>query len=272
MRCIVLLLYLCLVGLSPATSLQPVIAMTRHRNSPAHRAVHKAMKARKVLGTKLMEDLTRMQEMEDTLLESTLRAYIERKKASQVKSDAARRRKFRPRKSWASFQSNLTDRQFRRYFRMPRECFDLLCEKIEANVGEREFKSENYLHLFRGGYKDNDLRTTNIMRAHEATTGGFISGEVKLALTLRLLAGGSYLDLALLFETGQHYAYEIFHHVIKNWICDDRLVKINGLDYVANMDAMKAVALEFARASGGVINGCIGAIDGWVVKMKRPIS
>ena len=58
--------------------------------------------------------------------------------------------------------------------------------------------------------------------------------------------------------------------MIKNWICDDRLVKINGLDYVANMDAMKAVALEFARASGGVINGCIGAIDGWVVKMKRP--
>ena len=244
--------------------------MTRHRNSPAHRSVHKAMKARKVPGTKLMEELTQLQEMEDCLLEKTLHAYVERKKVSKAKSDAARRRKFRPRKSWATFQSNLTDRQFRRYFRMPRECFDLLCEKIEAIVGEREFKSENYLQLLREGYKDNDLRTTNIMLAHEKTTGGFISGEVKLALTLRLLAGGSYLDLALLFETGQHYAYEIFHDVIKNWICNDRLVKINGLDYVADTDAMKKVALDFARASGGVINGCIGAIDGWVVKIKRP--
>ena len=147
------------------------------------------MKARKVLGTKLMEELTLLQEMEDALLESTLQAYIERKKASRLNAENARRRKFRPRKSWVSFESNLTDRQFRRYFRMPRECFDLLCEKIEANVGESEFKSEQYLSLLRRGYEGN---VRNIMRAHETTTGGFISGEVKLALTLRLLAGGSY--------------------------------------------------------------------------------
>jgi hypothetical protein len=33
---------------------------------------------------------------------------------------------------------------------------------------------------------------------------------------------------------------------------------------------MKAVAGQFARASNGLFSGCIGALDGWVVKNKRP--
>ena len=101
-------------------------------------------------------------------------------------------------------------------------------------------------------------------------TGGLISGEIKMALTLRILAGGSYLDLSLLFEIGSSYAYQILHEVVKNWILDDRLVKINGLDYVSDETMMEAVALQFAQRSSGVINGCIGALDGWIVKTKRP--
>jgi hypothetical protein len=33
---------------------------------------------------------------------------------------------------------------------------------------------------------------------------------------------------------------------------------------------MNEVAMSFSHASNGVINGCIGAIDGWVVKIKKP--
>ena len=33
---------------------------------------------------------------------------------------------------------------------------------------------------------------------------------------------------------------------------------------------MKLVALQFLAASNGVINGCISAIDGWVVKKQKP--
>ena len=81
---------------------------------------------------------------------------------------------------------------------------------------------------------------------------------------------GSYLDLSLLFEIGSTYAYQILHEVVNNQILDDRLVKINGLDYVSDENMMKEVALEFAVKSNGIINGCIGAIDGWIVKIKRP--
>ena len=46
---------------------------------------------------------------------------------------------------------------------------------------------------------------------------GFVSGEVKLALTLRLLlTGGTYMDLALLYEVGMTYAYKILHGVVCN--------------------------------------------------------
>ena len=129
----------------------------------------------------------------------------------------------------------MTDRQFRRYFRMERGCFDYLCERIIDNVGEHDFKSENYLRNFKNG----DATEANILHAHEHTTGGFVSGEVKLALTLRLLAGGSYMDLALLFDVSFSTAYEIFHKVIKEWILDDRLVKINGVDYCEDDERME---------------------------------
>ena len=33
---------------------------------------------------------------------------------------------------------------------------------------------------------------------------------------------------------------------------------------------MAKVADEFAKRSNYVINGCIGAIDGWIVKIRKP--
>lgn len=61
------------------------------------------------------------------------------------------------------------------------------------------------LYEMKQGYNVGDQQT--ILHAHEHTTGGFVSGEVKLALTLRLLAGGPYMDLALLFDVGFSTAY-----------------------------------------------------------------
>ncbi len=101
------------------------------------------------------------------------------------------------------------------------ECFDLLCDRIKANVGEHIFKSESYLHdLYRGRlvpHPDDAKYVHGLMTlalAARAMHGDFILGEVKISLTLRLLAGGSYLDLALIFETNPLYAVFIFHEVI----------------------------------------------------------
>ncbi len=245
--------------------------MTRHRSNPREKDRNKRLKRVKRDLTKILLAMEELNELEDNHLAQILMKWHDLK---EKKRAAAQNRTCRQRKSWAAFQNRLTDRQFRRYFRMERECFEYLCERIIENVGEREFKSENYLHDLKKGdanvIDSDNLRHTNILHAHENSTGGFVSGEVKLALTLRLMAGGSYLDLALLFDVGFSTAYEIFHKVIKDWILDDRLVKINGIDYCEDEERMSKVALDFSIASKRVINGCIGAIDGWIVKIRMP--
>jgi len=236
-------------------------------NQASRAKPHKHSKSRRMskFASFVLTEMMHM-EMELDILKISVSIFVDNDKISQQRKNAAKERKFRQRKSWAAFQSNLTDRQFRRYFRMSKECFDLLCDRIKSNVGEREFKSEVYLKQL----LDSDLKSNNILKAHKETTGGFISGEIKLALILRLLAGGCYLDLALLFEMGFTYSYVVFHNVIGNWILDDRFVKIDGAEYCSDVEWISSVALDFSRGSKGVINGCIGALDGWIVKIIKP--
>ena len=69
------------------------------------------------------------------------------------------------------------------------------------NTGKRAFKSEAYIAAFLEKPSDKFSERCNIMYAAQAaTSGGYISGEIKLAITLRLLAGGDALDLADLFD------------------------------------------------------------------------
>ena len=78
---------------------------------------------------------------EDDLGELVLRKYIANYigayKVSITRKKVSHKRRWRQRKSWQEFSASLT--------RMPHECFDLLCTKIESNVGEGIFKSKAYL-------------------------------------------------------------------------------------------------------------------------------
>ena len=102
-----------------------------------------------------------------------------------------------------------------------------------------------------------ETKQNKMNKAHVQSTGGFVSGEVKLALTLRLLAGGTYMDLALLYKVGMTYAYEILNDAVCNWINDDRLVNINAEDYLNNDKRMAKVANDYAIGSKGFIKGAI---------------
>ena len=95
------------------------------------------------------------------------------------------------RKTFSKFASRLTGRQFRRYFRMSKVCFQLLADEIEDIIGPDNFKSERYLNNAIQGHGDG---SRNIIVAHQQSTGGMLSGEMKLALSLRVLGGGTYMD------------------------------------------------------------------------------
>ena len=63
-----------------------------------------------------------------------------------------------------------------------------MCNKIIARVGEWSFKSNLYINTFlrhKDPIYDNNVHTTR----------GYISGEVKVGINLRLLSGVTVLDL-----------------------------------------------------------------------------
>ena len=86
-------------------------------------------------------------------------------------------------------------------------------------------------------------------KAHAESTGEFISGEIKLALTLRLLAGGSYFDLSLLLEVEFIYLYGIFHHIISQLINNNNLTNISRDNYLQEAEQMAAVTAAFCQKS-----------------------
>ena len=120
-------------------------------------------------------------------------------------SNSCKNRNVITRLSWRSFCSSTHDKQFRRMFRMNKTCFDELCASIVNAVGDSSFKSEEFL----------ESHQHQVSGAHNISSGGSISGEVKLALTLCILSGASYLDLEKIFHLSFRGAYRIFNHVLK---------------------------------------------------------
>ena len=95
---------------------------------------------------------------------------------------------------------------------------------IICNVGEKEFKSESYIDAFLEG-------TNSMYDANCKTTGGYICGEVKLAVTLRLLAGGDALDLGVIFDIGSNYCNTIMFDVLRNWIILYDIGQMNMMNF-----------------------------------------
>ena len=150
--------------------------MTRHRNSPAAKAqarVHKRAKTimQAMLSMKCLTDIVSLQDLDDSALDDALLGYMEKLRVSSEHRARAEKRIFRQRRRWSEFAARLTDRQFRRYFRMSRECFFLLCRRIEENVGEKAFKSEVFLDNLKYTKNPDLVRMANFMRAHNSPSG-----------------------------------------------------------------------------------------------------
>ena len=57
--------------------------------------------------------------------------------------------------------------------------------------------------------------------------------------------------------------------VLMCWIIRPNIGKIDIIKYLENKEAMDCVSNGFAKRSNGVLTGAIGAIDGWLVKIRR---
>eukprot|EP00804_Cyclotella_cryptica_P005025 CCRYP_020357-RA/>CCRYP_020357-RA protein AED:0.12 eAED:0.12 QI:0/0/0/1/1/1/2/0/362 len=128
-----------------------------------------------------------------------------------------------------------------------------LSSKICSAVGEKEFRLEN------------------------KCPPNKVCGQVRLAIGLWLLFGGSYLDLV-----GRSYGLKsmssintYFESTI-NWINKTFDFESVGLlqrfknGDLAALAKLKEISSDFAVDSDMVFNGCIGAIDGLAVRIKCP--
>ena len=161
------------------------------------------------------------------------------------------------RKTFSEITSKLTEQHFRRMFRLPRASFYNLCTKIENNIGDQLFKSER------------KVRPTK--QTQEATNfrGGEISGELRIAIYLRMMAGASYLDIFMIYDVHNGRIYNSFEKVV-GWMNDT--FSYPFVKALRNEDHrfFEELSEAFSGDSGGVYTGCIGAIDGLALRIKRP--
>jgi hypothetical protein len=138
---------------------------------------------------------------------------------------------------------NLRDVDFRRVFRMERHTFASLLNVVRP-----------------------DLERDGAMALR--SSGGRIEPEIRLALTLRLLAGASYLDAVMLFGISRTACYEVFHETVNSFL--GRL-DLPGLPF-DDLSKLQTMSREFtvSRNHHNPVVGCVGAVDGIAVKIAKP--
>ena len=96
------------------------------------------------------------------------------------------------------------------------------------------------------------------------TSGGALSGEVRVAIFIRILSGASYLDLMVIFEvtTVCQWIQKTFQFLIVKALKEE---DVNYLDSVSS-------SFAHTGASSAVFDeGCIGAVDDIAaMRIKRP--
>lgn len=160
------------------------------------------------------------------------------------------------RPTWTGFCNRVSDNHFRRQFRMSRRVFHNLCTVLCAAAGETTFRPERLNSLTRNS-------------ASLQARGGLIAGEIKTAISLRLLAGGSYLDMMPLFDVSVAHIYLIFEEFL-HWVLKAFDFPLARLIQEQDREALAAIAEPFSYGSNGVLSGVIGALDGIAIRIRSP--
>jgi len=150
-----------------------------------------------------------------------------------------RRHVLRP--TFHQFVETITPSHFKRMFRMPIPTFQALCQKICEKVGPHQFRSEEYL----GARRQRRYPSPDPRKQDNAP----ISGEIKVAIGIRMLAGGSYLDLVPLFHV--KHIHDVLDTFI-DWILATLEFPLAKWLSENNWEAIKKLADDFGRKTGGM--------------------
>ncbi len=137
----------------------------------------------------------------------------------------------------------LSDDDFRRAFRLSRSSFNELLLLLKPFLTRDEKQAA-------------------------CSSGGAIEPAVRLAVTLRLLAGGSYLDQMICFRLAKPTVYTVFHDTLRAIL---HVLPMPGvpLHCAAKLREL-ADGFSAFRHAPSPIHGCIGALDGIAIAIQKP--
>ena len=138
--------------------------------------------------------------------------------------------------------NNLSEKDFKIMFRMSRASFEILLEKVTPLIQVQE----NFAIL---------------------SSGSLISNTTKLAVTLRWLAGGIYLDLCFAWAISKSGFYQC-----ELWPTIQALDKVLKIGFPTEEEALNSLAASFSKHSNGILNGCVMAIDGLLIRTRKPTA
>jgi DDE superfamily endonuclease len=109
---------------------------------------------------------------------------------------------------------------------------------------------------------------SNDQRMAIISSGSPVEPAIRLALTLRILGGGSHHDLAMLFRIATVTVYSVFHATID--AINNRL-SLPGVPLEDTAELRKlAEGFALSRRSQNPIFGVVGALDGIALKISKP--
>ena len=167
------------------------------------------------------------------------------------------------RMDWPAFRAEQLkdDKDFHRYLRVSPQLFDQMLEGItpdEATVANQRRAAAN-------------AAGTRARNDPGGARGGFVEYPAKLAMTLRFMAGASYLDLLHLFGIKKATFYATIWQTLESLDKCPALPDMTLEHDVNDLQRCRALSQGFANRTGARhVNGCIGALDGMALKIEEP--
>lgn len=106
----------------------------------------------------------------------------------------------------------------------------------------------------------------------ERSSGSFIQPALKLYVTLRFLAGGSYLDIAPLYGIAEGSFYSVVHETLAaiNLRLDNIQFPSDARNNPADMAELQRMEKRFRDICHSTFPGTVLAADGVVFRMRAP--
>lgn len=155
--------------------------------------------------------------------------------------------RMRRRIDMADHLNSMTDAECARYYRVP---------------------STEVFHRLVGLARPPPAVEARARRSARLSTGGFVDYDIRVSMTLRFLAGGSYLDIMYLHGVARSTVYKHVYRTAKT--LEAKLPEFTLDEDINDPARCRELSRVFEAKTDGHIKGAIAALDGIIFKVEKP--